>query len=174
MPLRTETIDFGEEVQRLEDEIDELENIINSIGDDVDGETAHALLERLQSLQTHLKGVKWARDEAFEADYAPMWDDDVDAITLAGLTGGEFGRMQDDLEGAGSGAARVHQVEAGTEDAPYIDDSMDRDQRIATVSDLPVHYLMWAESRIDDLTGLGGNARINYDDLRAEMQTQET
>ncbi|SEW10289.1 hypothetical protein [Natrinema salifodinae] len=171
MPLRTETSNFDDEEQRLQDEIDELDAVIDQLRakEDVDESVAQTLLERLQTLQMHLEGVRWARDEAFDAEYAPAWDEDVDEVTFGGLTGGEFGRLQDDIDGAGTGAARIYQVEMGTEEAPYFDDSMDKDQRIATVSNLPVHYLMWAESQIDELTGIGGNGQMSYDDLLAEM-----
>lgn len=171
MPLRTETYDFDEEIDRIEDEIDDLEEVIEAI--DEGNPQAPAVMERYQSLQTHLQGVRWARDEAFEADYADAWDEDVDAVTLGGLTGGEFGKIQDDAQGSGSGAARIYQVEAGTVDAPYLDDGMDDDERIATVSGLPIHYLMWAEARIDDLTGLGGNGQLNYDELLAQATADE-
>ncbi|ELZ05379.1 hypothetical protein [Natrialba aegyptia] len=172
MPLRTETYDLDDEEERIEDELGELAEVLESIEND--NPAALGLLERQERLQTQLQGIRWARDEAFEADYAPAWDEDVAEITLAGLTGGEFGAMQDDLEsdGAGSGAARVYQVERGTEDAPYIDDSMGEDQRISTVANLPVHYLIWAEARIGELTGMGGNAEINYGDLLEESQAE--
>jgi len=173
MPLRTKTYTFDDEEQRLQDEIDEIETAINEAGDGASNEAAQTILERLQTLQTQLEGVRWARDEAHDVDYAPTWDEQADAVTLGGLTGGEFGKMQDDLDGAGTGAARVYQVEMGTEQAPYLDDDMGKDERISTVSNLPVHYLMWAESRIDELTGLAGNGQMNYGELLGATQ-QET
>jgi len=168
MPLRTETYDFDEEEQRLEDKIEELDDVLDDV-DDADIQQRFET-ERTQ-LQTHLEGVRWARDEAHDAEYAPMWDEDVDAVELGGLTGGEFGALEDDVgeHGGGSGAVRVYQVAKGTVDAPYVDDSMDDDQLVATVSNLPVAYLKWAQNRIDALTGVGGNGETNYRALYEEI-----
>jgi hypothetical protein len=168
MPLRTETYNFDEEEQRLEDKLDE----INDVLDDVDNSDIRQRFETEQTqVETHLQGVRWARDEAFDAEYAPMWDADVDAVTFGGLTGGEFGALEDDVgeHGGGAGAVRVYQVAKGTVDAPYVDDSMGEDERVATISDLPVAFLKWAQDRIDALTGVGGNGETNYRALYEEI-----
>lgn len=172
MPLRTVTYDFDEEVDRIESDIAELEAVVDQAGDvSADNEAARSVLQELQALQTHLRGVKWARDEAYDAEWCGAWDEDVNTVTLGGLTGGEFGRMQDSLQGngGGQGAARVYQVEAGTVEAPYVDDSMDENQRIATIADLPAPFLMWAEAQIDELSLLG-NGQTNYDNLLEALQ----
>ncbi len=173
MPLRTETLNFDEEEQRLSEKIDEIDDVLEDIDD---SDIEERFRNERGELETRLEGVRWARDEAFEADYAPMWDQDVDAVELGGLTGGEFGRLEDDAleSGGGQGAIRVYQVEMGTVDAPYLDDGMDKDQRIATISQLPISYLKWAQFHIDRLTGVGGNGETNYAELYAEMRRAQS
>ncbi|MDF9748360.1 hypothetical protein [Natrinema salsiterrestre] len=169
MPLRTETYDLDEEVQRLEDKIAELDDVLEDIEDD--NPVAQRFENERVGLETTLEGVRWARDEAFEADYAPQWDEDADTITLGGLTAGEFGSIEDDIaDGSGQGAVRIYQVARGTVDAPYVDDGMDDDQQIGAVSQLPLAYTKWAQTRIDELTGVGGNGETSYSELYAEMQ----
>lgn len=170
MPLRTETYNFDEEERRLEDRLEELDDVLEEIDDD--HSAAESFANERTGLQDALEGVRWARDEAHEADYAPMWDEAVDGVTLGGLTAGEAAALEDDIgeNGGGTGAIRIYQVAKGTVEAPYVDDSMDDDQRVGTVSQLPNSYVRWAQARIDDLTGVGGNGETSYSDLLEEIQ----
>jgi len=167
MPLRTQTYDLDEEVQRLEDRIGELDDILEQIDDN--SAAAQFRAERT-GLESALEGVRWARDHAFDADWTPQWDADVDEVTLAGLTAGDTAEIEDGLNGGGSGAARIYQVAKGTVEAPYIDDGMGEDKRIGAVSQLPDSYVRWAEARINELSGVGGNAERSYSELYQEMQ----
>jgi len=171
MPLRTETYDLDEEVQRLEDKLEEIDAVLDQADDD-NPVAQQAAADRPQ-IEAQLEGVRWARDDAHDADYGPKWDEDVDTIELAGLTAGEFGRLEDDIgqSGGGNGMVRVHQVAKGTADAPYVDEGMDKDDQIIAVSQLPVSYTKWAEARIDELTGVGGNEETSYAELYEETQT---
>lgn len=172
MPLRTETYDLDEEEQRLQDEIAELEEVLEQI--DGDNAQAQAFQNERAGLENALEGVRWARDEAFAADYCTVWDEDVDEITLGGLTAGETAAIEDDINGGGSGVARIHQVAKGTVEAPYIDDSMGDDQRIAAVSQLPDGFVRWAQARTDELSGVGGNGRKSYRALYEASQETST
>lgn len=174
MPLRTKTYNLNEEVQRLEDRADELDDVLEDVEDG--NPAAEPLQSERGGLETVLEGVRWARDDAFEADFAPQWDEDVDEITFGGLTAGELAQLEDDIgtNGGGSGAARIYQVAKGTVDAPYIDKDADEDQRIGAVSGLPGPFVKWAESRIDQLTGVGGNGEVSYRELYEEMQPDES
>lgn len=167
MPLRTETYDLDDEVQRLEEKAAELDGVLNGADDNP---AVRQLRGERAGIEAALEGARWARDEAFEADYAPQWDEDVDEITLGGLTAGEVASMEDGLGGGGGGAVRINQVAKATIDAPYIDDSMDGDERVATVAQLPNSYVKWAQARVDELTGVGGNEETNYRELYEEMQ----
>lgn len=170
MPLRTETYDLDEEVQRLEDKAAELDDVLEDVDDG--NPAAEPLQNERAGIEAALVGVRWARDDAFEADYVPQWDEDVNEITLGGLTAGEMAQLEDDIgtNGGGTGAARIYQVAKATVDAPYIDADADEDQRISAVSGLPGPYVKWAEARIDDLTGVGGNEETSYRELFEEMQ----
>lgn len=187
MALRTETYDLDEEVQRLEDDISELEDVLAGMSPDHD---RHAeLVEVKQRLTVQANGVRWAASEAADADYCPVWSEDVDELTLAGLTGGEVAKTNDSLPAdTGMGAKRVNFVAAGTphpgdEDvknrpaievsspAPYVDASQSEEDRIAVVADLPDPFLQWAHARINELTTVGGNGKLNFDKLRAEIET---
>ena len=172
MPLRTKTYDLTEEVQRLEDRIAELDDVLDGIEDD--NPAAKQFRAERIGLETALEGVRWARDDAFDADYVPAWDQSVGEITLGGLTAGESAAIEDDLNGGGSGAARIYQVAKGTVEAPYINEDMSADQRVAAVSQLPDSYVRWAQTRTDELTGVGGNEEKSYDELFAEMQADNS
>lgn len=188
MVLQTETYGLDEEVQRLEEQLDELRDVLSEM--DADHNARGELAELRTSLETQLNGVRWARDEALEADYAPAWDEAVDAITLAGLTGGDVAKTQDNLQAdAGEGAVRVEFVAAGSPatndadvpahvsvpaEAPYVDAEQSEEERVAVVSDLPHPYQVWAHQRIDDLTSLSGNGRLDFDELREELRKTST
>jgi len=185
MVLQTETYDFDEEVQRLEDNLGELEDALGEMG--ADHNARPELVELRTSLETQLNGVRWARDDAADADYLPAWDEDVDAVTLAGLTGGEVAGKQDSLPaGAGDGALRVEFVAAGSphpEDddvqsrgldvpapAPYVGPGQSEEERIAVVSDLPHPYQEWAHQQVDSLTSLSGNGKLASGEFAEELQ----
>ncbi|MEE6210855.1 hypothetical protein U3A55_11920 [Salarchaeum sp. III] len=189
MVLQTETYNFDDEVQRLEDDISELESLLS----DMDGDHAARgeLAEIKNRLSVQLNGVRWAAEDAADADYCPAWDDPVDAVTLAGLTGGEVAKTNDTLpDGTGEGARRVNFVAAGSphpgdEDvtdrdrilvdspAPYVDakpSEQTEDDRVAVVSRLPDPFLRWAHARINELTTVGGNGKLNFEALREEIE----
>lgn len=175
MTLREQYIDFDEEVERLEQRQDELATEAASLSDD--NPRKAQLIAEGQELDTYLAGVRWARDEAADDEDVPCWDEDVDGVTLAGLTGGEFGRLESDMEGdqdAGSGEARVLYVADGTVEAPYIDESMSDEQQTAIVSTLPITYLKFAEHRIDEMTTAGGNGETSFEALLLEKQATQT
>ncbi|QLG47893.1 hypothetical protein [Natrinema halophilum] len=169
MPLKTKTYDLTEEIQRLEEQIDEVDAILKEI-DDNGNPQSQAFQGERSGLEAALEGVRWARDDAFDADYAPMWDESVGEITLAGLTAGESAAIEDDLNGGGAGAARIYQVAKGTVDAPYVDDDMSEDERIGAVSQLPDSYVRWAQARTDELSSVSGNGKKSYRELYEESQ----
>ena len=176
MPLRTETYTFAEEIERLEQRCQE---IAEQAVDLEDGNPRkQELLAEGQQLDAQLAGVRWAQT-AHEDEVVPTWSDDVSAITLGGLTGGEFGRIEDDLTTSGAdvgkGATRVHLAEAGTVDAPYLDSSMGERERISAVAALPLPFLKWAEDRVNHLTGVGeGNGKSFGDMLQDAQATTST
>ncbi|KZX49299.1 hypothetical protein [Haloarcula sp. K1] len=162
MPLQTDTYDLADEAERLKEECRETAEKLAPL--DAENPAAPRLQRRGNQLQSQLDGVRWARSE---------WD--VDAVTLGGLTGGEYGHVEDELPAAGgSGARRVYYVAKGTVDAPYLDDDMDFDARIAAASDLPIGFLRWAEARIDDLSSVTEGNEPRFADWLADARKEQS
>jgi hypothetical protein len=164
MPLQTETVHFSNEIQRLEQEREDLAEQVADLDDD--NPEIERLAQQGQELDSFLQGLRWACEE---------WD--VDSVTLAGLTGGEFGKVEDGLSGAARdnngpspGATRVHLVAEGTVEAPYISEEMSDREKISAVSQLPLHFLKWAESRVDTLSTVGEDTGNSFGDLVAEKR----
>lgn len=173
MPLQSETIRFDEELDRLNSEREQLAEQLAGL--ESGNPAAKQLARDGQQLDTFRDGVRWALDHATSDDSVSVWSDDVDSVTLSGLTGGEFGRVEDRLLDAGGsgpqpGATRVHQVAAGTVEAPYYNESADRSQNVAAASQLPISFLKWAEHRIDDLTSVDSGNGKSFADLVQEKQ----
>lgn len=180
MPLQEEHVRFDEEIQRLEQEREDL--AIQLAGLEDDNPVANELAERGQTIDSYLQGLYWARDQAASDENVPVWDADVDGITLAGLTGGEFGQVEDEVvsdtiargdDRVGEGALRVYYVAKGTVDAPYVDDGMEFEQQVAAVSQLPITFLKWANNKVDDLTTVGGNLETSFGELLAETSSEQ-
>jgi len=134
MPLREETYDLDDELERLET-------------DD-------------EALLQHERGVRWAAHEAADSPVG-VWgadDDDGVTVTLAGLTAGEMARIEDLTAGdedAGPSVWQLHVVAAGTAAAPYHDPSASHKQAFARVAELPRSYVQWAYAKIDALSTVG-------------------
>ncbi|MFC4549379.1 MULTISPECIES: hypothetical protein [Halorussus] len=181
MPLRTETIEFAEEIQRLEDEREELAEQLADLDDD--NPVVPELAQRGHEIDTHLKGLRWARDEAHTDTVISNWTTPAEHVTLAGLTGGEFGAVEDTLvseaaargqSSPGDGATRVHLVAKGTVDAPYLPDEDDEKKTVAAVAQLPIPFLKWAEARVDELTSVGEEEGNSFGRLVAEKRAKKT
>lgn len=183
MALRQRRYEFDAEISRIEDRQDELAT--EAAGLDRDNPAFAQKRQRGHTLDSHLSGLRWARDEAHEDDSVTHWDEEVDGVELGGLTGGEFGMVQDAVQDAaagtehnvGDGARRIHNVAAGTVDAPYHDPKLSHQEMVARVGNLPIAYLMWANERVDELTSVEGNGQRGFDSLlldkRAESQTED-
>lgn len=169
MPLNTREVDLSAELDRLEDERKEIADQAAEISPD--NPAFDGLVGEGQSLDTHIRGLSWALDE---------WD--ADTVTLSGLTGGEFGKVEDELADAAAkrdrrggqpGARRVYLVAFGTVDAPFVDDEMSDDERIASAAGLPVAFLKWAESQVNELSTVGnGSGSSSFTQLLAEKRSK--
>lgn len=173
MPLREQRFDFQEEIDRLEAECREVAERLASLDDS--NPKREELLEEGQSLDAQLAGVRWAVD-AHDDEAVPVWDAAVDGVRLGGLTGGEFGRVEDDLRdgGGGGGMVRVLMVARGTLDAPYVDDGMSDKEVIGATSSLPLTFLKWAQARVNEMTTVGGNGEKRFGDFLDEARATET
>ncbi|WP_135807361.1 hypothetical protein [Halorussus marinus] len=180
MPLKEEYIDFDEEIQRLEQKRDALAEQVAALDEDVP--KREGLAEQGQDIDVCLRGLRWARDDAATDDGVPVWSDDVDGVTLAGLTGGEFGHVEDTVVAdaldrgdtrVGEGLTRIYYVAKATQQAPYVDGSMSFTDSVQAVSQLPVPFLKWADDRVDELTTIGGDEGNSFGDLVAEKQANQ-
>lgn len=171
MPLRTETVELEAEIERLEQEREEL---LDAVAEMEAGTDAYAQkVERGQEIDTFLDGLDWAV-RAHEDEHVPAWGEDVDTVTFGGLTGGEYGKMEADLVEidnhdtlSAAQAQRPVQVRAGTVQAPYLDEEADDTQQLAAVASLPVSFLKYANSRIDDLSAVGNAERKSFSESLA-------
>lgn len=165
MPLQTETITLADELDRLHDEREALAADVADL--DAENPAYDRLVSGGRTLDNHIAGVEWALDE---------WD--VETVTFAGLTGGEYGRVEDRVKSdsiangkqSAGGAARIHMVASGTVDAPYVDGADSYEAKLAAAAKLPFQYLQWAQSRVDDLTSVGNDAGTSFADLVKEKQ----
>lgn len=157
MPYKTETLTLEEELDALEDERADL---LDEVADlDPENPEATRLQNRGERLDSHIAGIQWALS-AHEDPAVGVWDEPAESITIGGLSGGEYGRVEDAIGSQASerglqrttGLARVYMVAFGTVDAPYLNDGADEDEQIAAVSQLPFQFLQFVESRVNELT----------------------
>lgn len=182
------TFDFDDEEARIEDAIADLESEIEEIqteiqrikanGNDVPvtkQQRLDSLLSESRQLETHRKGVVWARDIAPESDDFPEWDEAVDAVTLGAPRGRTLRRLQSEVQQAGetNGAEQLIYIADGTVEAPYVDDGRPSAEIAGVVGNLHPWYLSWAEDRIDALMDPEGNA-LRSAPSHAETQTPTT
>ncbi|MDQ2053233.1 hypothetical protein [Halobellus sp. H-GB7] len=184
MPLGTNTLNFDDEVQRLREKREELLDRVAAL--DPDNPEAARLEQRGQNIDDYLAGLRWARDEAYEDPDVSVWDADADAVTLCGLTGGEYAGVEDDVRSAAlereqasaSGTSRVYMVAHGTVDAPYHDEDYSDAELLAATQQLPYQFLKWAEMHINRMTTVGGQEgnqsfSAAVAERRREMSTDE-
>ena len=173
MPLQTQHYDLAEEVQRLEERRRELAAEAQEL-DPGDPERQDRIQEN-NDIEAYLDGLEGVLDPPDEVSIPQFGE-----VTLAGLTGGEYGRVEDTLvdaaldrgnDSVGNGAQRVHLVAKGTVDAPYVDDDAGYDQRVAAAAQLPLGYLKWAEAEIDSMTSVGNGERESFESLLAATST---
>ena len=144
MPLHTQTVDLGAALEEKRAEKDDVAEQAAEL--DPDNPAFERLARRGNTLDTHIDALEWACRE---------WD--VDQITLAGMTGGEVAKMENELaeDGSGPGDARIATVVHGTEAAPYLHD--DDAATYAAVGQLPYAVQAWVEDEVNALTEPSGN-----------------
>jgi len=177
MTFGEETIHFGEEIERLENEREELATEVVDLPDGSAAQQRKA--NRGQQIDAHLDGLEWAQT-AHEDDDVPVWDDDGGgALTLAGLTGGDYGQLTGSISEDSSDDVPAQQVEIvskvriGTIEAPYYDDGATKTQTTAAIASLPASFVRWAAWKIEELSTVGNGDRNSFASLVAEKQTSE-
>lgn len=175
MPLREETIVLEEELERVKKRREELAEEVANMA--AENPTRQSKAQEGIQFDAYVDGLSWAAHNAADDPDVPEWGGDADAITLAGLTAGEFGAVEGDLMADSEGrnpakVERVYQVRAGTIDAPYLDDDMDDAEAIYAVASLPVGFLKWAEWKVDELSSVGDERGNDFADLVAKKQSE--
>ena len=167
----------GTETLRVDDVHAELLAERDDILDDVatmdEGNPAYPdLVERGATIDTHLDGVEWLRDE-YGADAT---------IEVRGLRAGSFAELEDNLHEAtggrtGPGVARNYTVAQGVVAAPFYEDlesTATLEDRLPAVAALPIPVAKWLKQRVDEATAVGGNGRKRFGDLLAEKRQAQT
>lgn len=146
MPLVTEIFGLEETLESKRGKREELADQAAEL--DFDNPAFPSIAQEGNELDGHIAGLEWALDE---------WD--VDEITLSGLTGGEYAKLENELAKDGNGPAdgRLATIVYGSEEAPYVYD--DEHKTYASVGQLPVAVQRWLEYEINDLTSVGGNGQ---------------
>jgi hypothetical protein len=107
----------------------------------------------------------------------------IDTVTLKGLTAGDVNRVEDTVDRHESVRERDAWVALGTVDAPYVHHDPDAvaqadyEDTVATVVDLPLSYVRWAEGNISELSHLSeaeGNGYIELVQETVMNQTSQT
>ncbi|WP_265109176.1 hypothetical protein [Halosolutus halophilus] len=181
MARETEFFEFETELERIREQKEEVTDSMVEVSRD--NPAFDDLSRTCNDLDTYDDAMVWARN-AHEDDAQPEWDEDVDGVTLGGLTGGEEAEAIDRLRSTGGGgkARRNYYVAAGTVEAPYCKaldnwETASVDERVAIVAQLPPAYLEWADAKVDEMTSVGeGNEnsswRLYVEKLRAKSTAE--
>lgn len=172
MPLRTETVDLDDARADVYEQMADVAE--QQVEWQHDADKSEALLDAGQQLQGQHNALGWAMAE---------WD--VDTVTFATLSEGERNYVANFCEDHPDVSERVPYVAIGTHDAPYLchdpgainspDFDSDFEATVATlVSEVPVPFIAWAESKIGDLTQLGDESGNEYMELVREKQADES
>lgn len=157
-------IAFDESIAALEAEIEE---IAEQLAELVEG---NPLIPQLKAKRTRLatqrKGAVWARDQAHESDDFPMWDEDIDGVTLAAVRAGTLDGIKSEVADREGGGSDLLLIADGTVEAPYVDPDHSEEQRAGVVGQLHPYYQDWAAARIDELMDPEGNATGSSNSLR--------
>ncbi|EMA17179.1 hypothetical protein [Haloarcula amylolytica] len=148
-------ISFDDSIEALEEQIEEIAEQLDDLDDD--NPVVPGLQSQRSQLATQRKGAIWARDRAHESDDFPMWDEDVDGVTLSGVRAGTFAGIEKESAQRDGEGTDLLLIADGTVDAPYVDDDGDDDMTAAAVGQLHPYYRDWASSRIDELMDPEGN-----------------
>lgn len=173
MTRNTIRIDFEEEIERLDDRLDELAEIVAEADED-SVEHEEAVLEAAQIEGQFLPGLDWAFSEYENS-----------TVRLGGLTTGERGRVLDRVEQArqqkvgfqqgdapAEGLATPFWCAAGVEEAPFLDSGDDYEAKVRAIRYLPPQFTAWLEYRIDDLTTLDHETGNSFEE-RVEAKKRQ-
>ena len=172
MTRNTTEFVFDEEIDRLEQEREDVADRAADLPQDSPAFAQQA--RRGMDLDRYLRGLRWARDEAHTDTDVPAWDEATESVTLGGLTAGEYGRLQQQLQSDGDDLPeRVYDVVAGTVQAPYWNDGATEPEQFAAVGSLPPAFVSWASAQISDLTEVGEGNGKSFGELLADRRATQ-
>lgn len=166
MNLQNKTIDFGEESERLRDEMEEVAE--RQVKYEGNPEKEQELMQLGNELNNQINLLQILADEWGEG-----------SVTLTGLTAGEVNRVEDTVEDNPGVRERDAWVAIGTREAPYVEHDPDAvvqedfEETVAAVTDLPLAYVRWAEGRISELSHLSEESGNGYLELVREKQADK-
>jgi len=172
MPRKTETYQLEEEVERIDERIDEL---VGEVAELDEGNPLRAQKRSEgQELERHLAGLQWAIAPPEDEPREPY-----EEITLGALNAGEFADVTDSLsdlqdgQTPKNGAGQIVFAAKGIVNAPFIDEDMTEEQKIAAVAQLAPQFHEWIQARVDDLStpDVSGNG---FEQRLAERESAET
>lgn len=154
MPIKRIDIDFGDEVDRLTDEMERLAEEHADLP--FDSEAAAQLSFQGQQRERYRTGIQWAREE---------WA--ADSITIGALTDGER-RIVADLVDDSPFDREQCKVAVATVDAPFVAHDPDAiapaeaRETAANVADLEARFVDWLEHRVSDVVELDDDLGNSY------------
>lgn len=168
--MEGKTIDLDAEYERIVDEIDTATDRLAEMDETTD--EYDVLDSRTSRLETHRRGVEWAREE---------WN--VDEVVLRSLTFGDDVRL--DEETSSSGERRLWQIAIGTVDAPFLKHDgeeypevpmEDVGKTVAAIDQsVPIAVGRWLQDRIDGVSSVGNrNAADGYARLLTAKRVETT
>lgn len=174
MPLTTETVDLQAEYDRLTEEMERFAD--RQASEPVGSEAAAQASQHGQRMERLRSGVAWAMQAHDDPD-VPFWTEAVEVVTLSALTNGERHRVRDTADETGAKLSDCY-VAAGTYDAPYLAHDPEAiaeeafRETVQHVVDAHPAFVDWAESRISDISRVGGDTGKSYRTLVLEKRSQ--
>lgn len=175
MPLRTEHIQFEDEIQDLREDMNDLAEKASTLSENgAPDEQIKQVIHQGNELNNQINIL-----EALQGGELESYDP-VDGVTLAGLTAGEVNLVEDIVDKHESVRHRDAWVAIGTRDGPYLEHdpseglSIGRvEDSVVAVADLPLPYVRWAEEKISQLSHLSEGEGNGFLALVQEKQTGE-
>lgn len=175
MPLRTEYIDFEDEIQGLREDMNDAAERLSQMNEDDPEEIAGLTMREGQQCETYIEFF-----EDLTAGEVPGMPS-MEGVELAGLTSGELDLVDDIVEKHSNMRRRHAKVAIGTRgDAPYLEHdpedalSVDACEETALqVASLPRPYVNWAAERIGEYSYLSDDRGNAFLALASEKKQEE-
>jgi len=162
------TYTLRDERERLDERLDEL---ADRAADADEGAGERAVMQVAREVEIRLQGVQHLINE-YGAD---------GTVTVKALTAGDTAEIEDraagyrtqtDHTGGVPGARRNLTAASGLQDAPFLDDPDDFDDRLAAVSEQPTGVVKWLRARAEDLASVDEGNVQSFDERLAARSSE--